>query len=102
MQMMHGQSTEDIYCTMATETLRQRAKRWKDWLSPSNWSCIEERWELKHSIMNCCAERLGENRQQMYQMEDKELKKRARAQKRGRTLERDDKEVEGAVHQNNK
>lgn len=77
----------DIYCTTTAETLRQRARRWKDWLSHSTWNCIEERWELKHSIVNCCSERVGENRQQMYQIKDKKLTKRARAHKR-RTLER--------------
>jgi len=88
----------DIYCTTAAETLRKRARTQKDWLSPSTWNYIEERRELNHSIMNCRSE--GENRQRMYQMKDKEVKKRARADKR-RTLEKVAEETEKAAHQNN-
>ena len=91
---------KDIYRTTAAETLGQRARSRKDWLSPSTWNCIEERRKLKQSILNCRSERVRESRQRMYQMKDKEVKKRARADKR-RTLERVAEEAERAAHQNN-
>ena len=81
---------KDIYRITAAETLGQRARSRKDWLSPSTWNCIEERRKLKQSILNCHSEQERENRQ----------KKRARADKR-RTFERVAEEAERAAHQNN-
>ncbi|KAL9971984.1 hypothetical protein ACROYT_G018215 [Oculina patagonica] len=90
----------DIYRNTAAETLGQRARTRKDWLSPTTWNCIEERRVLKHSLLNCRSERVKEKKQQIYQKKDKEVKKRARADKR-RTLERIAEEAERAAHQNN-
>ena len=47
---------KDNYRITAAETLGQRARSRKDWLSPSTWNCIEERRKLKQSILNCRSE----------------------------------------------
>ena len=87
---------KDIYRTTAAETLGQRARSRKDWLSPSTWNCIEEGRKLKQSVLNCRSERVRENRERMYQTKDKEIKKRARADK-SRTLESVAEEAEKAA-----
>ena len=38
---------KDIYITTAAETLGQRARLRKDWLSPSTWKCIGRKTEAK-------------------------------------------------------
>jgi len=88
---------KDIYRTTATETLGQRAKSRKDWLSPSTWNSIEERRKLKQSILKCRSEGVQQNRQRMYQTKDQEVKKRARADNR-RPLERVAEDAERAAH----
>ena len=77
--MMHEQSTETLAQQLKHSGFR-RARTQKDWLSPSTWNCIKERWELKHSIMNCHSE-WAKKKKQMYQVKDKEVKKRVRADK---------------------
>ena len=91
---------KDIYRRTATETLGQRERSRRDWLSPCTWNCIEERRKLKQSVLNCRSERVKETRQRMYHMKDKEVKRRARANKR-RALERVAEEAERAAQQNN-
>ena len=91
----------DIYCTTAAqETLGQRTRTRKDLglVEPPTWNGIDERRELKYSIMNCRSEPVRESRQRMYEMKVKEVKKRATAERR-RTLESTfTEEAERAAH----
>lgn len=50
--------------------------------------------------MNWRSERVRENRRQIYQMKDKEVKRRVQADKRG-ALEKVEEEAQRAVYQNN-
>ena len=97
--MMHGQGIEISTAPQRLKHSGEQGHRRTGRAGPSTWNSMEERRQLKHSIMNCRSERVREKKKRMYQ-KGKEVKNRARADNR-RTLETVVEVAERAAHQNN-
>ena len=70
------------YSESSKACLGYRQRKPKEWMSHDTWKAIENRRRLKRKVMDSKSERLKERHQEMYRAANKEVKGRARADKR--------------------
>ena len=87
------------YTESAEKVLGLRRRENKDWITPGTYAAMEERRKIKEDIGKTQSERLKESKRQKYRMKDKEVKGRARADKR-RKLEEMAETAENAARNN--
>lgn len=70
------------YSESSKACLGYRQRKPKEWMSHDTWKAIENRRRLKRKVMDSKSQRLKERHQVMYRAANKEVKGRARADKR--------------------
>ena len=74
----------DIYNESADKLLGARKREHKDWISTETYRAIDERRKIKEEIARTTSERIKEVKREQYKVKDKEVKRRARGDKRKR------------------
>ena len=74
----------DIYNESAEKLLGARKREHKDWISTETYRAIDERRKIKEEIARTTSERIKEVKREQYKVKDKEVKRRARGDKRKR------------------
>ncbi|XP_062577228.1 uncharacterized protein LOC134239086 [Saccostrea cucullata] len=73
---------KEAYNETAEKIMGQKKGKHKDWLTAENSRAIDERRKLKEEIGRSNSERIKEIKREEYKTKDKEVKRRARADKR--------------------
>ena len=73
---------KELYADAAKKTVGFKKKKTKKWLSAETWARIEARRKAKEKVLNAKSSRQIERTQQEYKIRDREVKRRARKDKR--------------------
>lgn len=73
---------KNIYCEIAKHVIGYRRKKKKEWLTHGTWQKIDERKQLKNTLLHNKSPRLQEQAQKAYKKKDMEVKRSARTDKK--------------------
>ncbi|CAG2222390.1 unnamed protein product [Mytilus edulis] len=90
------ENIKEVYQNTSEKIIGFRKSSNKQWLTSDTWKAIDERAKLKEKVLSTRSSRLNEQTQKEYSEKDKEVKKRARKDKRNH-LEKRPEEAEKAA-----
>ncbi|CAG2240028.1 unnamed protein product [Mytilus edulis] len=82
------ENIKEVYQNTSEKIIGFRKSSNKQWLTSDTWKAIDERAKLKEKVLSTRSSRLKEQTQKEYAEKDKEVKKRARKDKRNHLEER--------------